>query len=751
MISQGSIRETRLTAGAWETYLQRRVMHLLLQHNQHLFREQFHVFFEKSKLPNIPLLQFYDHYLKLKLYHKELLEDIMPRIRRQWSLQTSNQSLQEVAPTRGEIDWHKTIQRAVEETPDQLPMSFDTNLRQQSMIIPENIAVVAILRYYQKIVQTLSREDQAKELLSEAERQELVGLEEQIERELAVPQTRIPVSVSTRNDIDELVEQVRSSLRPGSSPYWDLLNWWEQISTLAIGLANERLQPALAQKRRKEQEESQLYELWIALELLTLLQERAEITADEVKVELDTITWLWQHNGQRYRFVYQREASQEVENWEHLLINQAHYLIEREQPFEIIHKGKTIWKEPPCILEAAYINVPGTMQHILGSMQATGAIRSILITPLTEDATEDKQWSQETSPRKTTYTDSATRERRIWHYQITPDMDHETLWKRLHFIIEQALQSFPEKREPACYGMMINTESINDSGNILRAYDVICPKPHVSPGVFDLVNREQHCLIDATYCHVIGKINNPPRVIPKTSEGLEKEIEKLREYANEIIKQATTEEEQEQQKSRILERLGQMVEEFTRRQSGGKTKLQEKFLKNIFLSEYWDQHPRKLAKETRDILISGEYVWDEYDDTNLQDWAAPAIQYCRALEREIKRRLYEPAATKFQKIKSKQWTLGKLKDVYYTAGNPNRDILLDVVKQSNVPLDEFDRFMQRTLDQEVYTMRNELAHGQRINQFTAEKIKSAIIGTPKAEGLLYWVVANLDPSKPVFA
>jgi len=83
---------TELEAGQtrqWSQQLQRRIMRLLLQHDQPLFRNQFRQFFVQSTLPQIPLLQQYDRYVKLQTLSDELLDDILPRIRRQLSLKTS--------------------------------------------------------------------------------------------------------------------------------------------------------------------------------------------------------------------------------------------------------------------------------------------------------------------------------------------------------------------------------------------------------------------------------------------------------------------------------------------------------------------------------------------------------------------------------------------------------------------------------------------------------------------------------------
>lgn len=50
-------------------------------------------------------------------------------------------------------------------------------------------------------------------------------------------------------------------------------------------------------------------------------------------------------------------------------------------------------------------------------------------------------------------------------------------------------------------------------------------------------------------------------------------------------------------------------------------------------------------QKTRQYL--GEYVWLNYQEVTLKDWAAPAIQYCRALEFELRRRLYDPCPQKY--------------------------------------------------------------------------------------------------------
>jgi len=97
-------------AQRWSQHMQRRLIRLLLQYDVPLFRRQFRFFFAKSALPQIPLLQQYDRSIKLQTLSNELLEAILPRIRRQLSLKTNHLRLHEDAPTRGNIDWSRTIE-----------------------------------------------------------------------------------------------------------------------------------------------------------------------------------------------------------------------------------------------------------------------------------------------------------------------------------------------------------------------------------------------------------------------------------------------------------------------------------------------------------------------------------------------------------------------------------------------------------------------------------------------------------------
>ena len=52
------------------------------------------------------------------------------------------------------------------------------------------------------------------------------------------------------------------------------------------------------------------------------------------------------------------------------------------------------------------------------------------------------------------------------------------------------------------------------------------------------------------------------------------------------------------------------------------------------------------------MLISGEYVWTQFQRTTIEDWAACAVQYTRALEYELHRRFYDPCGIRQRKSRS---------------------------------------------------------------------------------------------------
>ncbi|GHO76994.1 hypothetical protein KSD_47650 [Ktedonobacter sp. SOSP1-85] len=751
----------------WLQHLQRRVMLLLLRHDQKLFQGQFRTFYVGSSLPTLPLLQFYDRYLKLQLFSAELLDDILPRVRRQWSLQTSQLALNEEAPVRGEIDWSRTIARTLAEAPDQPPLRFDTRLRQQSMHIPENVLVVAILLRYRQLVQGTLRDDQREEMLTSQERQQLVSLDERLERELATPHTRALAEDARKADLDTLMPQVSAQLRPGSNPYRDLMAWWEQVSSLYIGAtgnsADQQRHLTLLSRRRDAQMAQWLYELWLALELLTFFQEMPEAQLSDVEVSCNQLRWRFTWQERRFHFHFQRQLSPsndgEASAWQNIPVSQPSFTIMREHPLKVEHKGTLIWKEPPFVLSAVYpapeqaeARLGEAIQRLLGLMQVQRAPQGALCCPIVAAPEPGQQISGTVRPDERQYVNSASVHTSLTLYKLTPDLPGDRLQERLRAILDQAIASLPERAAPACHGFMLDVDSINDSNDRLQEFDTVCPKPHIGPGIFDLVHSNHHCGRDPRVCHIVGQVALPPRVVRVLNmDDLKLQIDKLREYGAASLLQisdADHENVAEQLSSQILQSVGTMVEQYFEKH--GDVQSQEKYLREVF-GDYWKHQSRSLAEETRHILLSGEYVWDEYEKSGLKDWAAPAIQYCRALEREIKHRIYAPKRFDYT-IKEKSWTLGTPKRLYEHRKDvrgddrSNWDLMVEVASLSGVSPKDFETVMKRLYDEQVSNARNDLAHGKPIDKQRARKLREIIIGH-KGNGILCWIAENLDPAR----
>jgi len=764
----------------WSQYLQRRVMRLLLLHDQQLFRGQFRAFFAQSAMPTIPLLQFYDRYIRLHILGDELLDEILPDIRRQLSLQTNYEPLLEDVPTRGDIDWPRTIVRAIDETPDQPPLRFDTRLRQQNIANPENLLVVAILLDYRQTVLEALRADIQRETLNEQERLALSGMEERVERELAAPYARLLTEEAGHADIEALIEQVTPHLKPGANPYRNLITWWEHFRDLHIGRTLAQRHLALASKRGDEQLESWLYELWIALETLDLLHESHVIASETMAIESDRLQCLFTWGGRRFRFRYQRHAAPEANTslgWQGSGTPLSTYAIEREEPLKIAPAGKVLWQEPPVMFAASYSSESNVLaptqealQQLLGGMQLAGAHNGGIFSPLLPDPPEGKQQSNAVQPDGTMYTDI---HRGVLLYKITPDMARDTLSQRLQAALRDAVEVLPERPAPACYGVLLDRDTVNASRKPAHTGNVLCPKPHIGPGVFDLVDDKLHCLKDPRLCHVYGQPITPPFVIrADTLNGLEQQNADLRARTEERLHEAenaSDETRAEQLRSHIFLDVGRAVERYV--QIHGNTASLEALFEHWIFGDYWKKHPRCLSETTRNNLLSGEYVWEEYTRTKgLNDWAAPAIQYCRALEGEINRRLhdYYPNPHKSyadvgQKGFSREMTLGFLtavyslqkKDPFSVPPSKEREdirkakddwrLCQEILRHAGCNIADFEDIIKRMDMEGIPKKRNKLAHGEAVLQGDAQALRDAIIGHKGEPGILIWLAENLEP------
>lgn len=148
--------------------------------------------------------------------------------------------------------------------------------------------------------------------------------------------------------------------------------------------------------------------------------------------------------------------------------------------------------------------------------------------------------------------------------------------------------------------------------------------------------------------------------------------------------------------------------------------------------------------------MSGEFVWQYYQNVSLHDWAAPAIQYCRALELEFNRRLYQPCPGKYPPNKA-GFTLGTITYAYLRRysdrdAKTTWDTFIALVTQAGTDVKDFERIVQWMVTDQLKEKRNLLAHGEAISKEIASVLRESVIGTRNKPGILCWLAEHLDPA-----
>lgn len=749
-------------------HLQRRIIRLLLQHDVPLLRGQFRLFFTQSQLPGSPLLQQYDRYIRLQMFSSELLDHILPRIRRQLSLKTDHVRQREEALPRGTIDWPRTIERSWNTAPGSPPLQFETRQRQRSMHTPENLLTVAILLTFRRELQQAIGEIFADEELNSQEKQALAAFKDACERELSAAYAHALLDEAAHVDIATLAQTVLQHLRPGPSPYRDLLRWWHDFSAFRVGRATAARATALASVRNDEKADAWLYELWIALEGLHLFQEEGCVQPQHLRVATDLLQCEFTWRGRQFRFTYNRQPEMIAGNepaWEHAPPSRPDYMIERVEPLRISHEGKLIWQEPPILLDAKYYlegndpaNTHGPIKKLLGDMTLLGAQTGILFFPLIAEPADEQQITRTIHHSGVAYHPGQKQHSQYIHlYRLEPGMPFAILQQRLCAILDLATEKLPERPAPACHGVWLDVDSQNATQHSLPSGTILCPKPHISDHVVDLVHVERDCLKNPYLCHIIGKPGEQPIMPPfvmraANEQQVEQRSQEIRARNEERLRaaeQAGDEERAEQLRRQIMTSIGHTTEQFV--DMFGETNQIDSIerLFDLFFRDYWMQHKRSLAEATRHALISGEYVWLHYQKVQLQDWAAPAIQYCRALEHELKRRLYNPCPGSYPPNKA-GFTIGTVEYAYqeqqYKARPLLWQIFLDRVKRSGGKRDEFESLLRRLSAAKVKDQRNMLAHGGKVSRESAQMLREIIVGERNRPGVLIWLAENLDPA-----
>jgi hypothetical protein len=700
--------------------------------------------------------------MKLYALSNELLDDILPRIRRQLSLKTSHARLHEEAPTRGDIDWQRTLECSWTQAPGQPPLQFETHLRQRTLDTPENVLTVAILLAFRQELQQARAEGFADEDPSRQEQAFLASVNERTERELAAPYARTLLDQARHSTINALEYEVARHLRPGASPYRDLLSWWQRFQQFRVGRASAEQALSLASRRSDEKTDAWLYELWIMLELLHFLDAEQCVQPPELAIAPDLLSCIFTWQGRRFRLVYNRQLETVTTfeaGWENAPASRPDYSIERAEPLVIRHQDRIIWREPPIILDAKYYlegsdpqRTHSPIKKLLGDMTLLEAEVGMLFFPQLPEPTGNASMTRTIRKSSGRYTPQGEIAQQVHLYHLEPSMPLPKMQQRLSAVLDLAAQHLPERSQPACEGTWLDPDTVHAGRRALPTHTILCPKRHIGPHVADLVNVESECLKNPLLCHVMDQPIVPPFVVRVlTQEQLVQRSNDLRTRSDEPLRQAEANGDDvraEYLRQHLFTGIGRAVEQYVKLFAN--TNAIENTFETWIFGEHWKKNPRCLDEHARNALISGEYVWQNYQETSLHDWAAPAIQYCRALERELHRRLDAPLHDQYRLPKS-GFTLGTVPYVYNNRNKlvdaaHNWNLLISLVKRSDSSIAEFEALVERISSEQVTVHRNLMAHGGMVNRDIAASLRKSIVGDKRTPGMLCWLVENIDPA-----
>jgi hypothetical protein len=424
-------------------------------------------------------------------------------------------------------------------------------------------------------------------------------------------------------NIPSQVEQVEMQLRPGTSPYRDLINWWQRLENLHIGREPDEEALTLASKRDDKHMDAWLYELWIALEFAHFLHQEHALHIDAAVVEVNRLqfTFTWQNRNLRFCYNRQREESAgRAAGWENAPPVRPDYTIERVDGDKLVIRdektGRVIWSEPPVMLDAKYYTTGdsvATLTHepikkLLADMAQLYARQVVLFFPWLPNASADGSFFDTVQPSSERHHAGWQQEFQIHRCILTPKLDNVNnvakLQASLEVVLDHAARHLPERGKPTCGGVWLDPDSINTNSTILTDYNILCPKPHIGKYVFDLVHSEKHCLKDPRLCHVIGQVGISPAQIVRvtTSDSLAQWSTALRTQSEQALRQAEEAGDEarfEELRESAFNRVGRAFEQYVSLR-GNTSAIEEHFSRWIFSGD-WKEGRRCLAESSSEF------------------------------------------------------------------------------------------------------------------------------------------------------
>lgn len=768
-------------------WMQGRMVELLLRHDV----QRFAATFGEQTADELahPLLARYRDLAVLFYLRDELFGSILPRIKRRMSFAAPRETKIEELPPRGRIDWGRTITASWRDRPGEMPLEVQTRQRRRHFATPENLLTVVTLIEYRDATQSLLDLESANDGTL-AIRHPLHEIIEACTRELAFLQfaglVREAGAIAeglALTTIEDLETAVADNLLPGrNGAYDDLLDWRRRLKRLELldRTTVHEPQPMLGADPRRD---NYLYQLWLFYELADLLQRSGRLKSwqlGDMRIE-----FLWGSNGNETTYIIAHDRGL-AHYWHNAPgVRPDLYIAQMDRDVVQGSDRALIWQAPGYVLDAKYYKPRDSMRapaspvkRMIADLQLTGERHGALLFAFQESAAgqqfeDDDQdlaveAEQNARVRLPLYQVKPSRdtrslianEARIAIWQVQPRTDiNGAIHQTLSALLDRVHAALQKRADIVCHGFLPDVDTINPGntqpmrckkcGELLA----FCPKPHISAQHIDRVCPRCDCLRSAYVCHIIGRgtYTAPPfvkRVL--TREELLASIKTLRGWLQANISVSDTSEPAEEARNTMLRTIGELTETYVKL-TRADTVQTEYYFRNMFFRGYWsdEQHERGLPKEVRNMLISGEYVWLQFQSSTIEDWAACAVQYTRALEYELHRRLYEPCGQLLvtrdgTPMKSNQFTIGTVMFLYSERKkNTNWATLMQKVAQPSGITE--DTLRQLVIDIDALRAdRNKVAHTVHVDEALASKIRDVVLGPHGHLGLLYRVCSQLN-------
>jgi hypothetical protein len=694
---------------------------------------------------------------------EELFEQILPRIKRRLSFAAPRAIMVEPMPTRGRIDWPRTMAANWRDLPEEPPLDMHTRQRRRHFATPENLLTVATILEYQAFAQHLLDREEARDPLGTVQHP-LYDIVDACSRELIFPQfagleREARALIEAQERLDELEQQVAENMQPGlNSAYDDLLAWRDKLHALRL-LDRDLTSAPTAMLGADLKRDNYLYQLWIFFELLSVLDKRGCIEPNGVNLTPMRVRFRWEECV--YELQHDQAVTQPtVASWKDRRSDtqrvpgvRPDYYLRRVDPPVVSVEGEhgTIWREPGVIWDAKYYrerestSAPASpIKRMIADLNLLGEPYGILLFAFLKEP-EHEQANYALSPNML-HSETLIPQQSIVIRQLRPALPESG--SNVHGILELLLNDAHQRlRRPAdirCHGVFLDALTVNAhgalasaaalryrNGSALIAADtpaetaldtlLLCPKPHIGPWRIDVVSLERDCCQNAQRCHILGaglaNIQRPSRLAR-----LEDIAQAIRVVGND------EHDERADAATRQVRVIAQRYADLIQPNLGEFTD----WVRNeLDVAAQFEQFPF-LTDNHRETLGLGRFLWQQIDAIRASNFAGPTLLFTGVLEELVRQTIYErcpPITDRNGRELSK--TLGTI------SNRLNRAVLIQSMQQGGCWEPQITDTAQLSIDAwadlawRISRIRNQAAHEAQVSPSEFRDLQQLYFGSKR--------------------